>query len=217
MSHLGRWLSALVDGELDGAERDRVLIHLAGCASCRQEANTLRALKRRMSALGDTSADSAIAGRLIELGRSDQDLFAPAAPAWPAHWPELPADGSTWGRHQIRSGWMMAAGSAGVALAAIGAAAFMLGGVQPAPAPRVTPAFDTYSLQHDYDVGQAPAARLGSTGRASARPAVGTFAQPAVGTFAQPAVGTSVWPAVGTSARLSVDSSARPAVRKPSP
>jgi Putative zinc-finger len=210
MSHLGRWLSALVDGELEGAERDRVLIHLAGCASCREEANTLRALKRRMSALGDTSADSAIAGRLIELGRSDQDLFAPAArPAWPARWPELPADGPAWGRHQIRSGWMMAAGSAGVALAAIGAAAFMLGGVQPGPAPRVTPAFDTYSPQHDYDVGQAPAARLGSARRASARSAVGTFAQPAAG--------AAVRPAVGSSARPAVASSVRPAVRKPSP
>ena len=49
MSHLGRWLSALVDGELDGVERDRVLNHVAGCDACRQEANAMRALKRHLS------------------------------------------------------------------------------------------------------------------------------------------------------------------------
>ena len=74
MSHLGRWLSALVDEELDGAERDRVLNHLARCAPCRQEANALRALKRRMIALGEDAADSAIVGRLMELVRSDSEL-----------------------------------------------------------------------------------------------------------------------------------------------
>jgi|ERR1022692_1925429 anti-sigma factor RsiW len=158
MSHLGRWLSALVDGELEGSERDRVLIHLAGCESCRHEANTLRALKRRMTALGDTSADSAIAGRLIELARSEQELTAAAVPS--AAWPAWPAAGSAWARHQMRPGWVVMAGSAGMALAAIGAAAFMLGGVQRAPVPRVTPAVDTYWPQHDYDMGQAPAARI---------------------------------------------------------
>ncbi len=62
MTHLGRWLSAQVDGELDGIERDRVLNHLAGCDACREEAVALRVLKRRMVALGEAGADSAIAG-----------------------------------------------------------------------------------------------------------------------------------------------------------
>ena len=74
MSHLGRWLSAQVDGELAGIERDRVLNHIAGCNACREEANTIRALKRRMTELGDSAAEESIAGRLIELGRSDQDF-----------------------------------------------------------------------------------------------------------------------------------------------
>ncbi len=38
MSHLGDRLSALVDGELDGAELDRAYAHLAGCTRCRSEA-----------------------------------------------------------------------------------------------------------------------------------------------------------------------------------
>ena len=42
MSHLGHRLSALIDGELDGMERDRVLVHLAGCDSCREDAVALR-------------------------------------------------------------------------------------------------------------------------------------------------------------------------------
>jgi anti-sigma factor RsiW len=170
MSHLGRWLSALVDGELEGSERDRVLIHLAGCESCRREANTLRALKRRMTALGETSADSAIAGRLIELARSEQELAAAAVPS-SSGWPAWPASGSAWGRHPMRPGWVVVAGSAGMALAAIGAAAFMLGGVQRAPVPRVTPAIDTYWPQHDYDMGRAPAASFAPATQSPSRPA----------------------------------------------
>jgi anti-sigma factor RsiW len=35
VSHLGHRLSALIDGELDGDDRDRVLMHLARCEPCR--------------------------------------------------------------------------------------------------------------------------------------------------------------------------------------
>ena len=38
VSHLGRRLTALVDGELSPAERDRAHAHLARCAACRAEA-----------------------------------------------------------------------------------------------------------------------------------------------------------------------------------
>ena len=52
MTHLGQRLSALIDGELDGSERERVLVHLAKCGSCRDEVAALRMLKRRMNAPG---------------------------------------------------------------------------------------------------------------------------------------------------------------------
>jgi anti-sigma factor RsiW len=48
---LGERLTALVDGELDHDERDRALAHLAGCAACRAEADTMRRLKSRLRGL----------------------------------------------------------------------------------------------------------------------------------------------------------------------
>ncbi len=67
MSHLGNRLSALIDGELSAAERDRIHAHLAGCAQCRAEANDLRALKRRMRGLGETPPSDALTQRLISI------------------------------------------------------------------------------------------------------------------------------------------------------
>jgi anti-sigma factor RsiW len=168
VSHLGRWLSALVDGELDGTERDRVLNHVAGCTACRQEANAMRALKRRLTALGDSCAESSIAGRLIELARGDQAIPAGGilgAGALPAEvFGPRPGRG---GRH--RPGWKIAAGSATSALLTIGAIAFVLGnaGGQP-PAPKVVPSVDSYLLQHSYDAGQAPASATTPVGGTSA-------------------------------------------------
>jgi len=87
MSHLGQRLSALIDGELDGDERDRVLVHLARCEPCRDEAIALRTLKRRMNALGEAAADSALTRRLMGLAQPGEHLD----PAWsrravPAFW-----------------------------------------------------------------------------------------------------------------------------------
>lgn len=157
MSHLGRWLSAQIDGELDGVERDRVLNHLAGCEACRREANALRALKRRMTALGDPDSDTAIAGRLIERARSKSYLVPELAgmPYWPQSaagpWP-----GQSWPR-QAKPGWRIATGSAGTALIVIGLLAFLLGGGRAAhPVPKVSPAVDSYWMQHSYDTGNTP-------------------------------------------------------------
>lgn len=160
MSHLGRWLSAQVDGELDGIERDRVLNHLAGCEACRREAGALRALKRRMTALGDSSADAAIAGRLIERARSEPDL-APdllgTAP-WPLPRQVLDPRPRHPRSHQARLGWRIASGAAGTGLVAVGLLAFLLGGGQGAtPMPTVSPAVDSFWMQHSFDTGNKPA------------------------------------------------------------
>jgi anti-sigma factor RsiW len=68
MSHLGDRLSALVDGELDGAELDRVHAHLASCEQCRTEAAELRALKKKLRALmTGAPAEAAMTRRLIAM------------------------------------------------------------------------------------------------------------------------------------------------------
>ncbi|GAA2722686.1 zf-HC2 domain-containing protein [Actinocorallia aurantiaca] len=77
MSCLGDRLTALVDGELDHAGRDRALSHLAGCDGCRAEAEALRRLKRRLNSLKDHSAGDGLLGRLYGMGDT------PPAPAGP--------------------------------------------------------------------------------------------------------------------------------------
>jgi anti-sigma factor RsiW len=160
MSHLGRWLSAQVDGELDGIERDRVLNHLAGCDACRREANALRALKRRMTALGDSSADTAIAGRLIERAKSEPDIVPDVLVGAP--WPLPPSVAALRPRasrpHQAWLGWRIMTGAAGTGLVAVGLLAFLLGGGQGAtPIPKVSPAVESYWMQHSFDTGNKPA------------------------------------------------------------
>jgi hypothetical protein len=85
VSHLGEYLSALVDGELTGAELDRANAHLAACKRCRAEAAALRDLKRQLHGLaaasgigigtenGETSArslDEGLTERLLAMGGS---------------------------------------------------------------------------------------------------------------------------------------------------
>ncbi len=135
MNHLGHRLSALIDEELDDTERDRVLVHLARCEACRGEAVALRTLKRRMNALGGAAADAALMRRLIGLGP-----FAPAS-----------------GGREFRPSWYVTLGATAVVVVGVGTAAFLAGGDANQPEPRVTPAVDTYMLQHDLMTGAVPA------------------------------------------------------------
>lgn len=154
MSHLGQRLSALIDGELDLAERERVLMHLAKCRSCCDEIAALHTLKRRMNALGDAAADSGLTGRLIGLPgavATDDDVAPRSA------WPES-AEGWLSPGSQARMGRYVLAASLAAVLAGLGTAAFIAGGPQAhAPEPAITPSVDVYTVQHDLDTGWAPA------------------------------------------------------------
>lgn len=74
--HLGAKLTGLIEATLDDCERDRVLVHLASCDSCREDAVALRILKRRMKALGEAAADSALTRNLILLTAQENSRFA---------------------------------------------------------------------------------------------------------------------------------------------
>lgn len=156
MTHLGHRLSALIDGELDAVERDRVLVHLARCEPCREEAVALRALKRRMNALGEAAADSALTRRLIGLARPGG--AEPPGHAGPRPWPGAGSGpvGSGNGGREVRPAWYVAVGATAVVLVGVGTAAFLAGGGTDQPGPRVTPAVDTYVMQHDLMDGVAP-------------------------------------------------------------
>jgi len=162
MTHVGQRLSALIDGELDGEGRDRVLVHLAKCEACRAEAVALRTLKRRMNALGgETEADSALTGRLMGLaglsGGLDGRGGVPLTP-----WSATGLSGSSAARTgwpEARPAWYLFGGALSVLLAGLGTAAFVAGGSPQQPEPRVTPAVDVFVLQHDLVTGEMPAAR----------------------------------------------------------
>jgi anti-sigma factor RsiW len=171
MTHVGQRLSALIDGELDGEGRDRVLVHLAKCQSCRNEAIALRTLKRRMNALGgETEANSALTGRLMGLaGGLDGRGGLPLTP-WSAISVSAPADR---GWPEGRPAWYLLGGAFTVFLAGLSTAAFMAGG-SAQPEPRITPAVDVFVLQHDMVTGELPAAQPVPGQPASGQPIPGT-------------------------------------------
>jgi anti-sigma factor RsiW len=88
--HLGDRVAALVDGELDHATRDRVLVHLAHCDPCRAQVEAHRRLKHSLGALrsappvpsGDLVARlmAVPAGRPVPTGRP----HTPRGPRRPA-------------------------------------------------------------------------------------------------------------------------------------
>jgi Putative zinc-finger len=155
MSHLGQRISALIDGELSDSERDRVLTHIAGCDACRQEAVALRALKQRMHSLGEAMVDAALTGRLMAMA--------------------MPPDGRPWTARQpwrSRGGFpaarMLAAGILASTVAGLGAAAFFVGGEQQVPGPKVTPAVDTFLVQHAMVTGDLPVTQASGTASSAA-------------------------------------------------
>jgi hypothetical protein len=137
VSHLGHRLSALIDGELSHVQRERVLAHLARCEPCRQEAAALRALKQRMHALGEATANTALTDRLVALG---------------TRYPRQPGLGLSRRRWPVRSIALACLAVAGLGLPA---AAFLAGGGQEEPGPRITPAVDMFVTQHEISGGDA--------------------------------------------------------------
>jgi len=179
MSHLGDRLSALIDGELNAAERDRVHAHLAGCAECRAEANELRALKKELRDLGDVPPGDGLTRRLIGIAEPGAPVpprrqarrmtgssarprpgfrtvpgavGAPGPASRPPSRP-VPVRGPGHRRHRAR---YLALGVVSCAVAGLSVTAFTMGGGQQTPGPRITPQVQLYSVQHALTTGQLP-------------------------------------------------------------
>jgi anti-sigma factor RsiW len=151
--HLGERLSALIDGELSHAQRERVLAHLANCESCRQEAGVLRLLKRRMHALSDSdpatcepASGDALTWRLLAL--------VPAAGKGPRAQRPSRGDGRA-APARRRTRWLVTAALAGGGLG-LSVTAFLAGADRPPAGPKVTPAVDVFMVQHAITTGQLP-------------------------------------------------------------
>jgi anti-sigma factor RsiW len=179
MSHLGDRLSALIDGELNAAERERVHAHLAGCAECRAEANELRALKKQLRGLGDVPHDDQLTRRLVSMaepgapvpprrqarrmtGSSSRPrpgfrtVPGAAAGTGPASRPPVrPAPVRGPGRPRRRARYL-ALGVVSCVVAGLSVTAFTMGGDQQTPGPRITPQVQLYSVQHALTTGQLP-------------------------------------------------------------
>jgi anti-sigma factor RsiW len=174
MSHLGERLSALIDGELDGAERDRAHAHLAGCEQCRAEAAELRALKRKLHALGSGApAEAAMTRRLVAMTGpggplpprrrrlrlapgTAPDTAAGAAPgARPAARRELRGTRRPSPRRTPRRRYLVL--GAVSLVVGLGTAAFTAGGGSyAAPGPRITPPVEMFVVEHAITTGEVP-------------------------------------------------------------
>ena len=175
MSHLGELLSALVDGELSGAELDRANAHVAACGACRVEANALRRLKHELRALAEVNDSNDITRRLLAMSSQDGQpgLIGPAA-SRPArqlgrgHGPRrrvramgersmadpysvLPSRrlaGRRRGRYVLWSTLTLVVVGVGTA--------FGMGGSSGSTGPQITPQLEVYDVQHAITSGDVP-------------------------------------------------------------
>jgi anti-sigma factor RsiW len=170
VSHLRDQISALVDGELNGAELDRASAHLAACGLCRAEAAAVRQLKRELRAL----AAAAPAGEVADLAGVCEDealtrrLLAMAGPGGPVPSRRLRREQyrrerSLNKQSRTERPWRGRAGpramlwsAVSLAVVGIGAAAFSMGGSTADPGPKITPQLEMFSVEHALTSGDVP-------------------------------------------------------------
>ena len=157
MSHLGNRLSALVDGELSGAELDRAHAHLAGCEQCRTEAAELRALKQKLRKLvSGAPAEAAMTRRLIAMTGPGGPLPPRRRLLRPAARREIRRPGPRGSAGNARRRRYLVLGTVSLVVG-LGAAAFTAGGgPDTAPGPKITPPVEMYSIEHAVITGEVP-------------------------------------------------------------
>ncbi|HXT91786.1 MAG TPA: zf-HC2 domain-containing protein [Trebonia sp.] len=167
MSHLGELLSALVDGELSGAELDRANAHVAACGACRVEANALRRLKHELRSLAEVSDADDITKRLLALaGQADQDPPVPVRyldrergrRRQPPKAGRQGLSGPFSARRRLigrRRGRYVLWSTVSLVVVGIGTA-FGMGGGSSATGPQITPQLEVFDVQHAIYSGDVP-------------------------------------------------------------
>lgn len=168
--HLGQRISALVDGELGHAARDRALSHIAHCATCHAVLEQERRVKDRISTAPAPPASAELTARLRALAEPGDPVpprdrrmpLAPLVPTLPP--PGRSRTGGPLGRldsrrpgsrgHASRGRGASArrpryaAASAVSALALMIGTAFMVGGAPAQPGAPVLPPTAELSVEH---------------------------------------------------------------------
>jgi anti-sigma factor RsiW len=172
--HLGDLLSALVDGELSGADLDRANAHVAACGACRVEAHALRRLKHQLRALAEVTDSDDITSRLLAM-KGTGGQAGREGPASPVPVRQLGRNRArrrrlAVGRRALadpyaaqpsrrvvrrRRGRYVLWSTVSLVVVGIGAA-FGLGGGSPSPGPRITPQLEVFDIQHAITSGDVP-------------------------------------------------------------
>jgi anti-sigma factor RsiW len=142
VSHLGDNLSALVDGELTGADLDRANAHLAACERCRGDATALRALKSQLRGLAEDTGHDDLMLRLLAMAGQ------PAA--------ALGGNDGGDGNRSSRRRYLVWSAVSLAVVSGLGAAAFSMGGGPSGPGPDVVPQVEMFSVQHASTTGDVP-------------------------------------------------------------
>lgn len=198
MTHLGTQLSALADGRLAGAARERALCHVAACGPCADELAAIRAARRALAAACDVPPAPDLTPRLLALGS--------AAACGPVHgdaarslgggpvldvapvlgggfgtapWDEQPS----FGRPHLRSAAVLTVGAAVVGL-------FLLGDAGPV-SPDSHPADDLALLA---SAGSATGTLAALSSGTDVTGAPGATEAAATGVGVDPAAVDAVWP-----------------------
>ncbi len=160
MNHLGEQLSALVDGELNGAELDRANAHLAACGLCRGEAAALRQLKRDLRALFEVDGGEGLTGRLLAMAGPGGPVPSRRTRRGKYQGERSRDGGSPRGLVRARAsrGRYVLWSAVSLFVIGIGTAAFTMGGSGGTayPGPKITPQLEMFSVEHAITSGDIP-------------------------------------------------------------
>lgn len=166
MTHLLDRVAAFLDGELDHAERDRVMVHLATCVACRAEVAAHRALKSRLAGLAEPQPSAGLLAALHRLSEPGEPLPAASSglPRGSTRPPTVgivrrPPTRDDRPRSRARRRARVLASTALLAVGATLVTAFAVGGPA-ADTPPLTPDVDSYMVEHARTSRDVPFAEL---------------------------------------------------------